>query len=82
MFPFLFSSGGDSVSVSTITEIMNSVTNQFSIANIVAFIAGIIAICIPFVFLWWGARKAYSSIIGATQGGSMSGLMSGRRRRR
>lgn len=81
MFPLLPSPGGG-VSVDTVTDIMSSVTAQFSIANIVAFIAGIIAICIPFVFLWWGARKAYSSIIGATQGGSMSGLMSGRRRRR
>lgn len=80
--PIFFSPGGNTVTVDTVMSLMQAVTTQFSIANIVAFISGIIAVCIPFVFLWWGGRKAYSSIIGATQGGSMSGLMSGRRRRR
>lgn len=68
MVPFLFEPNA-SVGFSDIQSILTTVTQQFSVANIVAVIAGILGITTAFVFLWWGVRKAYSAIIkGTTRG--------------
>jgi len=67
----LASSGGGSTSVgySDIADILTAVTTQFSVANIVAVIAGILGVTTAFVFLWWGVRKAYRAIIAGTTRG-------------
>lgn len=71
--PFLMSSGGGSeVSFSTISSILSAVTAQFSVANIVAFIAGILGVTVAFIFLWWGVRKGFRAIIKATTKGKPS----------
>lgn len=57
------------VGFSDIQSILTSVTTQFSVANIVAVIAGILAATTAFVFLWWGVRKAYRAIIAGTTKG-------------
>lgn len=67
--PVLFSAGGDTVSVSTIMSILNAVTAQFSVANIVAFIAGILGVTVTFVFLWWGIRKGFRALVKAATKG-------------
>lgn len=64
---FLFE--GNTVGFSDIQSILTSVTTQFSIANIVAVIAGILGVTTAFVFLWWGVRKAYRAIIAGTTKG-------------
>lgn len=60
---------GNSVGFADIQSILTSVTTQFSVANIVAVIAGILGITTAFVFLWWGVRKAYRAIIAGTTRG-------------
>lgn len=60
---------GNSVGFSDISDILSSVTTQFSVANIVAVIAGILGVTTAFVFLWWGVRKAYRAIIAGTTRG-------------
>lgn len=68
------------VSYSTIADIVSAVTEQFSIANIVAMLSGIIGGTIAWVFLWWGVKKAYGAILGAVKSGTLS--LGGRKRRR
>ena len=69
MIPMLMSSGGSGVGYSDIESILTAVTTQFSVANIVAVIAGILGVTTAFVFLWWGVRKAYRAIIAGTTKG-------------
>ena len=57
------------VTIETIMPILEAVTAQFSIAQIVAIIAGILGVTMAFVFLWWGVRKGYKSIVKAATRG-------------
>lgn len=56
----------------TIKGVVENATTQFSVANLVAVIGGIIAVTIGFVFVWWGVRKAYKAIMGAVKKGKAS----------
>lgn len=57
------------VTWSDLSSIVTAITSQFSVSTIVAVIAGIVGASIGFVFLWWGARKAYSKITKAAKRG-------------
>lgn len=54
----------------TIMGILDAVTTQFSVTNIVGMIAGILGVTVGFIFLWWGIRKGFRAIVGATTSGS------------
>lgn len=80
---FLFSSLGSYVlasgsatpanpSPSDWASIITSVTSSFSTANIVQVLASVVAAGIVFVFLWWGIRLAFRSVMGAVKNGSLS----------
>lgn len=62
-------------------SIVSSVTSNFSTSNIVTVLASVVAAGIVFVFLWWGIRLAFRSIMGAVKNGSLS-INGGRKRRR
>lgn len=57
------------ISISTIQTILDSVTTQFSVSNIVAMIAGILGVTVAFVFLWWAVRKGFRAIVAAATKG-------------
>lgn len=57
------------VTASTWAEVISNVTSQFSVTNIVQVMSTIIVSGISFVFLWWGARKAFRAIMSATRKG-------------
>lgn len=61
--------------------VITNVTSNFSTANIVSVLASVVAAGIVFVFLWWGIRLAFRSIMGAVKNGSLS-INGGRKRRR
>lgn len=61
-------------------SVIEAVTSQFSVANIVTVIASVVAAGIGFVFLWWGVRLAFGSIMGAVKKGTLS-INSKRRKR-
>lgn len=63
--------GDNAVTYQTISEVVTSVLTQFSAANIVAMLAGIIGGTIGIRFLWWGVRKAFRSIMGVVTGGRL-----------
>lgn len=68
----LLTADGETVSVETIMSILKAVTDVMSIQTIVAFIAGLIAVCMSFVFLWWGVRKGFKMIMRAVTKGKIS----------
>lgn len=57
------------ISVTTIQSILDTVTTQFSVSNIVAMIAGILGVTVAFVFLWWAVRKGFRAIVAAATKG-------------
>lgn len=59
----------DPISISTIQSILDTVTTQFSVSNIVAMIAGILGVTVAFVFLWWAVRKGFKAIVAAATKG-------------
>lgn len=58
-----------SVGWDTFKSIFDGITTQFSVSNIVAFLAGIVAFCITFVFLWWGVKKGFRAAMSAVMSG-------------
>lgn len=64
--------GTPEVTATTIMDILTAITSTFSIAQIVAMIAGILGVSMTFVFLWWGVRKGARVVIKAVQRGKFS----------
>lgn len=79
-FLMILATGETAVSPTDWASVITGVTSQFSVANIVGTISAVVASGIGFVFLWWGVRKAFSSIMGAVKNGTLS--INARRRRR
>lgn len=75
------SSSATTLPPSTWTSIITGVTDYISPANIVTVLASVVGAGIVFVFLWWGIRLAFRSIMGAVKNGTLS-ISSGRKRRR
>lgn len=72
MFPLaLFTPAAtpEPITVTTIQSILDTVTTQFSVSNIVAMIAGILGVTVAFVFLWWAVRKGFKAIVAAATKG-------------
>lgn len=67
-----FLTEGQTVSVSDILGLLGGITDQFSVTQIVALLAGIIGIAIVFVFLWWGGRKGLKIVMRAVTRGKIS----------
>ena len=66
---------------STWDSVIQAVTGYMTPVQIVAVLAAVVGAGIVFVFLWWGVRLAFRSIMGAVKNGTLS-INSGRRRRR
>ena len=66
---------------STWEDVIDNVTTTFSVPGVVAVLASVVAAGIGFVFLWWGVRLAFRSIMGAVKRGTLS-INSGKSRRR
>lgn len=81
MFRFLLSTTPTTVQPSDWKTVIDNVVGQFSVVNIVAVIASVVLAGIGFVFLWWGVRIAFNSIMGAVKRGTLSINSKGRRRR-
>lgn len=51
------------------SKVITDVTAQYSVSEIVTVMSTIVVAGIGFVFLWWGARKAYRAIMSAVRRG-------------
>lgn len=60
---------GTKVSASDWAKLISDVTGQFSVSEIVTVMSTIVVAGIGFVFLWWGARKAYRALMSAVRRG-------------
>lgn len=59
------------VSFATFKSVIDAITAQVSVANIVSVLAAAAAIAITFVFLWWGVRKVTRMVMGSARSGSI-----------
>lgn len=66
---FLSSGGSTTVTANDWSKLITDVTAQFSVSEIVTVMSTIIVAGIGFVFLWWGARKAYRALMKAVTKG-------------
>lgn len=62
----------ETVTSSTIMDILTAITGVFSVSQIVAMIAGLLGVSMVFVFLWWGVRKGAKIVIKAVKSGKFS----------
>lgn len=69
IYPMFATGEATTVSATEWAEVISSVTAQFSVTTIVAVITSIVVAGIGFVFLWWGVRKAFKSIMSAVKKG-------------
>lgn len=58
-----------SIGFEQIKSIITPLTDQFSVSNITGIIAGVLGISVTFIFMWWGVRKLYRTVLKATTKG-------------
>lgn len=61
-----------SMSVGNFTQIIEAITSQVSIENILVVLTAVIGVAIGFVFFWWGGRKVASVVMSAFRKGRLS----------
>ena len=77
MFPsvFFLSSGpsaGATVGADQMMDIIDAITGQVSVTNILAVLVAAVGAAIGFVFLWWGVRKLLSTFFSGFRKGKAS----------
>ena len=60
------------IGYATVEPIIDAVTSVISPTAIVGILAGVAAVAVTFVFVWWAARKVTRIIMGATRKGKLS----------
>lgn len=53
-------------------SVISAATGQISVSTVVAVLATLVAAGIGLVFMWWGVRKAMSSLMKAFRSGRIS----------
>ena len=56
----------------TVKPILDAITAQISVSNVVAVLAAAAAICVGFAFMWWVARKVTRMVMGAFKKGKVN----------
>ena len=64
--------GATTVTLSDFQSVLDALTAQFSVTTIVAVLAGVLAIGVAFVFMWWGVRKGLRMLMSAIRKGKVS----------
>lgn len=59
------------VSASDFMSIITEIQKQISVETVVGVIVAAIGACIALVFMWWGARKLTSMLMGAFRKGKL-----------
>lgn len=62
----------DAVTAADWAAVMSKFTAQISVSTIVAVLVTMVTAGIGLVFMWWGVRKAASSLMAAFRKGKMS----------
>ena len=61
----LLTAGATPVSVESFQSVIDALTAQISVSTIVGVLAAVVGLCIGFVFMHWGVRKAKGAILSA-----------------
>lgn len=51
---------------------MSALTAQISVTNVVAILAGVLAVAVGFAFFWWSGRKVIRVLMSAFKRGRVS----------
>ena len=62
----------ENVGLETFQPVLDSLTGQISVASVVSVVAGVVALGIGGVFMWWGLRKGWRFIMSTTLKGKGS----------
>ena len=68
----VFSPIAAAVTASDWSSVITAMTGQISVTSIVGVLATLVTSGIGLVFMWWGVRKAASSLMAAFRKGKMS----------
>ena len=60
------------IGVDDFNSVLTAITGQISVSTVVAVLAAGAGACIGLVFMWWGARKLISIVMGAFRKGKVS----------
>lgn len=80
MFPSVFflstppstPSAGATVGADQLMDIIDAITGQVSVTNILGVLVAAVGAAIGFVFLWWGVRKLLSTFFSGFRKGKAS----------
>lgn len=53
-------------------SVIDAITAQVSVTQIVGVLAAAAAIAITFVFMWWGVRKVTKMVMGSARSGKIN----------
>ena len=62
-------SSAAAVSLNDIQPVLTAIQAQINVASMIGVLAGVVAITIGIVFMWWAVRKATAMIMGAFRKG-------------
>lgn len=60
------------ISSSDWASVVTALTNQISVSTVVGVLATVAAACVGLAFMWWGVRKATSTLMSAFRNGKVS----------
>lgn len=69
--PVSLLSGATAVTASDWSSVITAMTSQISVSTVVGVLATLVTAGIGLVFMWWGVRKAASSLMAAFRRGRM-----------
>ena len=78
MFPSVFflsasePAAGATVGADQLMDIVDAITGQVSVTNILGVLVAAVGAAIGFVFLWWGVRKLLSTFFSGFRKGKAS----------
>ena len=60
------------VGLDTFEPVLDALQNQISVGNVVTVVAGVVALGVGGIFMWWGLRKGWRFVISTTTRGKGS----------
>lgn len=60
------------MNIGDFTSIIQAITAEVSVENILAVLTTVIGVAVAFVFFWWGARKVTRVVMSAFRKGRLS----------
>ena len=69
--PGMLLTGGNVITASDWADVLTPLTAQISVSTVVAVLATLVTAGVGLTFMWWGVRKALSSLMSAFRKGRL-----------